>query len=325
MHTHLLTKATLYFTSILLICFSCQDKKQSPSRTKNAQPKASVELMVLGIAQDAGYPQTACRKTCCAGLWDKPDARRMVSCLGLVDHANEKTYLFDATPDFKFQIENLTTRLQHANKKLPDAIFLTHAHIGHYTGLMHLGREAVGAEQVPVYAMPVMKKFLETNGPWSQLVSLKNIDLKALQKDSVINLPGQIAVTPFQVPHRDEFSETVGYKIETPEKKYLFIPDIDKWQKWDRDIRAVLKGVDLAFLDGSFYQNGEIPGRDMSLIPHPFIEESMQLFEDLPETEKSKVHFIHFNHTNPVLKKDAPEYNMVLARGFKIAEEGVVY
>eukprot|EP00957_Ditylum_brightwellii_P156501 11911053-Ditylum_brightwellii.AAC.1 len=69
-------------------------------------------------------------------------------------------------------------------KKTPDGIFLTHAHIGHYTGLMYLGREALGAVDVPVYAMPRMRSFLKNNGPWSQLVSLGNINIQNLEEKS---------------------------------------------------------------------------------------------------------------------------------------------
>ena len=126
------------------------------------------------------------------------------------------------------------------------------------------------------------------------LVTHKNIELKSLSKDSTIRLNDQFSVTPFRVPHRDEFSETVGFKIESQNQSALFIPDIDKWQKWDKDINTVIQQNTIALLDGSFYQNGEIPGRDMSLIPHPFLVESMNLFKSLPKVDKAKVHFIHF-------------------------------
>ena len=123
-----------------------------------------------------------------------------------------------------------------AEKETPDGIFLTHAHIGHYTGLMYLGKEAMNSSNVPVYAMPRMKTFLEENGPWSQLAKAQNIALQEMQADSSISLTANLTVTPILVPHRDEFSETVGYIISGPAKKALFIPDIDKWEKWDLDI-----------------------------------------------------------------------------------------
>src|SRR5204862_614655 len=145
-----------------------------------------------------------------------------------------------------------------------------------------------------VYAMPKMKTFLETNGPWSQLVNLKNIVLQSLQNDQPITLTSKVKIKPFKVPHRDEYSETVGYLIEGPNKKALFIPDIDKWEKWKTDIRAAIAKVDYAFIDGTFYDGVEVANRDISTIPHPFIIESMKLFGDLPPAEKKKIYFIHF-------------------------------
>jgi len=167
--------------------------------------------------------------------------------------------------------------------------------------LMMLGREAMGASNVPVYVMPKMKNFLEQNGPWSQLVALENIDLQEINEREKIKITSEINVEALRVPHRDEFSETVGYKVSGPENKMLFVPDIDKWEKWERDILQEIKAVDYAFLDGTFFRDGEIPGRDMSEIPHPFIQESMRYFEVLSEQERRKIFFIHLNHTNPLL------------------------
>lgn len=308
---------SLIFVSILFLLLACSEPTQkiSPPTDLMEQPN----ITVLGVAQDAGYPQADCKKDCCKDVWNGSTPRKMVSCIALVDPPNNKAWIFDATPDFKDQLHFL-------EKSYPGielaGIFLTHAHIGHYTGLMHLGREAMGAKDVPVYTMPKMKTYLETNGPWSQLVNLKNINLRALKSDSTIIIDSHFKITPMQVPHRDEYSETVGFKIEGKEKSSLFIPDIDKWQKWDRYILKEIQKVDYAFLDGSFYANGEIPGRDMSLIPHPFIEESLNIFKKLPQKDKSKVHFIHFNHTNPVLKSDSKAYKNVLNQGFFIANEG---
>jgi len=279
-------------------------------------------LTVLGIAQDAGFPQADCRKNCCKAVWAGDQESKMVSCLAVVDPQSKMAYVFDATPDFKWQWQRL--RALGLDLEL-GGVFLTHAHVGHYTGLMHLGREIMGAKNIPVYAMPRMKSFLETNGPWSQLVKLNNIKITGLENNSTIQLQNEIKVTALQVPHRDEFSETVGYHIDTGDKKVLFIPDIDKWNLWDRDILAEIKKVDRAYLDGSFYQNGEIPNRDMSEIPHPFVVESMQLFKGLSPNEKAKIHFIHFNHTNPLLQVDSQAKKEVEEAGFTIAEEGEVF
>jgi len=230
--------------------------------------------------------------------------------------------MFEATPAYTAQWERLAEYTGFTAKNVPDGIFLTHAHIGHYTGLMYLGREALGANAVPVYAMPRMKTYLETNGPWSQLVGLRNIELWSLAADSTVWLAPDIGVTPVLVPHRDEYSETVGYRISVAGKRVLFIPDIDKWEKWSRNIVDEIRQADMAYLDATFYKNGELQ-RDMREIPHPFMEESMRLFDTLPVEDKTKVHFIHFNHTNPMLW-DTAEVKAVERQGFRVAREGEV-
>ena len=210
---------------------------------------------------------------------------------------------------------------EHAqgSKETPDGIFMTHAHIGHYAGLMYLGRESLGGKNIPVYAMPRMKMFLETNGPWEQLVELNNIDILPIQHETKVELTPNLTVIPFKVPHRDEYSETVGYKIIGPNKSALFIPDIDKWSKWEKDIVTEIQNVDFAFLDATFFDGPEINTRNIAEIPHPFVSESMDLFQNLPQTEKSKVHFIHFNHTNALLNQTSDSYQKVLDAGFNVS------
>ena len=161
-----------------------------------------------------------------------------------------------------------------------------------------------------------MKNYLETNGPWSQMVNFENISIEAMQDSTIINLSENIKVMPFTVPHRDEYSETVGFRISVNNKHLVFIPDIDKWGKWDADIRQVIMNNDYIFIDASFYADGELPGRDMSKIPHPFTTESMKLFENLSPSDKSKVHFIHTNHSNPILDSKSKEYREVINNGF---------
>ena len=276
-------------------------------------------IVILGTAQDAGYPQIGCNNKCCKKYWDKKVAKQKVSCLALFDPVTNQKLIFDATPDLTAQIHE-ADKLQKGNLA---GIFLTHAHIGHYTGLMYLGREALNAKEIPVYAMPRMYDYLKTNGPWSQLVSLKNIELKKLEADSTIKLTGSISVAPILVPHRDEFSETVGYSIKTGNKTVLFIPDIDKWRKWNRDIKQMIKEYDYLFLDGTFYKDGELPGRNIKEVPHPFVRESVDHFKELSLTEKQKVFFIHFNHTNPLIDKSSKEYKEVKSKGFNVAVEGL--
>ncbi|MFT6064167.1 MAG: pyrroloquinoline quinone biosynthesis protein B [Paraglaciecola sp.] len=277
-------------------------------------------ITILGIAQDGGYPHIGCQKQCCADFYNGNLPKKSVVSLGLVDIEHQQKWLFDATPDMHTQLAELQQK--HIKKEtLIDGIFLTHAHIGHYTGLMYFGREAYGKKNISVFAMPKMKEFLTNNGPWSQLVSLQNIVLKNLQHDSTIILNNKLKVTPFLVPHRDEFSETVGYKIEGTKNTALFIPDIDKWHKWKKNIIEEVKKVEYAFVDATFLDQNEVK-RAMTEVPHPFIKETINLFKDESLATKNKVIFIHFNHTNPALQKDSKERKEIEKLGFRFANEG---
>lgn len=320
-------KSISLVTSLLLaiILFSCENANVDPATVKEDEKEIErilnsdgPVLMVLGTIQDAGSPQIGCKKDCCKDLFTNPDTDRMVVSLGVSD-SKGNNYLFEASPDLPRQFEILKKLRGTTEKSAPDGIFLTHAHIGHYTGLMYLGKEAMDAEKVPVYAMPRMNQFLTENGPWDLLTDRNNIEIKGLVEDEQVALE-EITVTPILVPHRDEYSETVGYRIEGPNKSVLFIPEIDKWTKWDRDIIAEVAKVDYAFLDATFFSGEEINNRDISQIPHPFVIESLEAFKDLEASEKSKIHFIHFNHTNPIIRADSKEAKQVLKAGFKIAQ-----
>ena len=280
--------------------------------------QAQVELIVLGTAQDAGAPQIGCEKNCCKTRWVTGEKEMVVS-LGVIDQKQDTHYLFEATPDIGQQLYNLA---QAGGTNQLGGVFLTHAHIGHYSGLMYLGKEALGGRDIPVYCFPKMKIYLENNGPWQQLVSENNVVLNTLTA-AAITLSENLQIVPFTVPHRDEYSETVGYTIVGPNKTALFIPDIDKWERWETRIVEQIKKVDYAFLDATFYDGSELPNRNMSAIPHPFVIESMERFRGLSPKEKKKVYFIHFNHTNPLLNENSTAVKSVQANGFKIARKGL--
>lgn len=299
-------------TAILSILISTFLQAQVSKSDASTDPY----LVVLGTLQDGGSPHLGCEKDCCKTI----DPNKKVVSLGLIDPASGKRFLFEATSDIASQLRILNQSVPNKKSFAPDGIFLTHAHIGHYAGMMFLGREAMNSKDVPVYAMPKMKMFLENNGPWSQLVTLNNIRIHTLAEDKWENIASRLKVKPILVPHRDEFSETVGYIIEGPHKKILFIPDIDKWEKWRTDIVTLIKEVDHALIDGTFFSAAEVGNRNIAEIPHPLVQESMQLFASLPAKEKEKVIFIHFNHTNPLLNEDSKEARLVKSKGFRIAD-----
>lgn len=280
-----------------------------------------VELVVLGTAQDGGAPQIGHPED---PAWADASLRRTATSLGIVDRNAGKRWLFEASPDVRDQIYRFD-QVAPATVKAPglDGVFLTHAHMGHYVGLMFFGHESMGARDLPVYAMPRMAEYLTANGPWSQLVRYNNVKLTPLADRVAVDL-GAIKVTPILVPHRQEFSEVVGFRIEGPTRNVLFIPDIDSWEQWDAlgtRIEDEIARVDVAYLDATFYADGELPGRDMSKIPHPLIAHSMARFATLPAPERAKIRFIHLNHTNPARFPAGEARRAIEAAGFRVAEE----
>ena len=304
---------------ILIIFLSACQKTNTIKRNK----PNDVILKVLGTIQDGGIPHMGCNKVCCLKYFKNNTFRVGVSSLGISNLKNETNYLIDATPNINHQLKALIGT-SNPSEKL-NGIFLTHAHMGHYSGLLNFGREAMNSKNIPLYLMPRFYNFIQDNGPWNQLVKLENVMLKRIYDREKITLESNLSITPIQVPHRDEYSETVGFLIEGNTKSALYIPDIDKWEKWNNSIVELIKNVDYAFLDGTFYDEKEVNNRDISEIPHPFIIESLELFSSLDKSEKNKIYFIHLNHTNPLLNSDSSEYNRVVREGFNVADPNMEF
>ena len=277
-------------------------------------------IYVLGNVQDAGLPHIGCQHKFCKEKFSEFEEYFTTS-VAVVDPVEKKYILFEASPDIPYQLNYLEKEIFN-EFLLPESIFITHAHIGHYTGLMYFGREALGSKNLIIKVLPKMSNFLKTNGPWSQLVDINNIKIQNLSFGSKTNELRNITVTPIQVPHRDEYSETAGFIIEGRNKKALFIPDIDKWEKWDKNLKQLVYEFDYLLLDSTFYDSKEI-NRDISEIPHPLVTETINLLDDLSPEHKNKVYFIHMNHTNLMLDPSSELTKLVVNKGFNITRLGL--
>ena len=306
---------------ILFVLSSCQ---MPGFRARGSENACAVEWIVLGVAQDAGIPQIG---NTADAAWRDPGKRRLATSAALVDHRTGARFLFEATPDLREQWHRLETLAPSSEGALSlSGVFVTHAHIGHYAGLMFAGRESASTSGLPVYALPRMRAFLAENGPWSQLVTLNNIALKPLSADQATTLTAGITVTPMLVPHRDEYSETAAFLIRTPGQSVFFVPDIDAWDTWTLQtghrIEAMADRADYLFVDATFFDDSELPGRDMRQIPHPRVPDTMARFKDAPADVRARVHFIHFNHTNPLRDSGSAAAARVRSEGFSTAREG---
>ena len=317
---HLVLPSVLFLLTILVTCFAA-----SPQDGASSAPDRGFELVVLGRAQDGGMPHVGCNRACCVEARES-GRHELPASVGVIDHANDKLLLIEATPAIDAQLALLhkTAGIQDRGRMPVDAVLLTHAHMGHYLGLAHFGREVAGTKLLPVHVSPRFATFLRTNGPWSQLVELEQIELREFVPAQRFEpLPG-LVVEPIPVPHRDEFSDTMAYKIFGPNRTVLFVPDINRWDSEKVKpgfIEALMRDVDIAYVDGTFYDGRELPGRNMLMIPHPPIVDTMERFQARVAEEPGSIRFIHLNHTNPALHDDGVKQEIEQA-GFRVAEHG---
>ena len=296
-------------------------------RAAAAKPDRSARALVLGVAQDGGLPHLGCTRSCCVLARRDPSRSRRVACVGLLAPGGEGSFLIDATPDLRSQAADL--REASPNPVVPgrpvDGILLTHAHVGHYAGLIHLGREAMGAKAVPVHATPRLCEFIEANKPWSRLAEWGHIELRPWPPGTSRELAPDLRVEAILSPHRDEDSDTVSFLVRGPSRALLYVPDTDRWALWGRDVAALIGEVDVALLDGTFFDAGEVPGRDPAEIPHPTMRQSMDLLARAAEKGRARILFTHLNHSNPALDPASEAAAEITGRGFEVAYEGMEF
>jgi len=277
----------------------------------------SIEVLVLGRAQDAGMPHAGCSCRHCASAIAGQVPREFAASLAIVDRDLNQSWLIDAGPDFREQLFFLQQR--YPKTKLA-GILITHAHVGHYTGLIHLGREAMNSKAVPIYATPRMCDFLSGNAPWSQLISAGNIVLHKQEPASTLAVNDHLRIAFVPVPHRDEFTDTMAFVVRGSSGALFYCPDIDSWEKWDRDVKTLPDEYGVSIIDGTFFDSGELPKHTMSAVPHPTIQHSMQLIGD----GRGQIFFTHMNHTNPLISSVEARQDL-RQKGFDVVDHGQVF
>ncbi len=287
------------------------------------------KLVVLGTAQDGGFPHAACACVRCVLARSDRSAARLIASVAIVDRSTGTRILVDAGPDIREQLEILQAadpdRPDRVDRSPVDGVLLTHAHLGHYTGLAFFGFEAVHTQDLPVWCSSSMAAYLTENGPWSQLVGIGNIVLGKMEPWKPFEpLPG-IEVIAVPVPHRDEYADTFGFVVRGERSTVFYAPDTDSWDHWDPPVTGLLEDVDVAILDATFYSADELPGRRVEEIGHPLMTATMDLLQPLVDSGRLQVWFTHMNHSNPVLGPNPQARDEVERRGFHIAEDGLEF
>jgi pyrroloquinoline quinone biosynthesis protein B len=286
-------------------------------------PRApSLELFVLGIAQDGGVPHFGCEKPCCASA--RASGKELFpACLGIVARPSSELLLVEATPRVEAQVAMLHQLAETSarGRRPVDAVLLTHAHIGHYLGLAQFGREVAATKDLPIWCSHRLADFLRGNGPWRQLIELQQIAPREFAPRQPFMPIAGLEVVAIPVPHRDEYSDTMAYRLKGAQRTVLFVPDIDAWDRAPGLLEELIAGVDVAYLDATFYDGRELPERKLAEIPHPLMTDTMRRLAPLAQQRPGAIRFLHLNHTNPALR-DLDVIRHVTEAGFAIAQQG---
>ncbi len=274
------------------------------------------KLVILGSAQDAGIPHIGCACKHCQQARQDTIHVRLSSSLGILDSQADKAFVIDASPALPEQLYRLRAVRGVENYSfLPDAILLTHAHIGHYLGLVYLGKEGWNTREVPLYCTKEMQAFLYENKPFRYLLLNENVHCYTLTPGKCTVLTPSLSLVPLEVPHRNEDANTLAFVIQGQSRSALYMPDLDFYTD---DVIALIRQVDIAILDGTFYSLDELPLTRVTGVPHPPISESLQKLCGI----STDIIFTHLNHTNLVLDPAHPARQRVTEAGFRIASEG---
>ena len=283
-----------------------------------------VQVTILGTAQDGGLPQPGCTRDCCVRVRSNGALRRYPVSLGIVG-IDGSSHLIEASRSMgdQFEIWNSMDTIDTALS----SVSITHAHLGHIDGLGLFGKEVMGSQDLTVHCSQSVANLIEQNPIW-----------RALREDGVIIPTVWNANQPFEpspgcgfniravpVPHRDEFSDNHALLIEGKDSTILFMPDHDTWEETlsggtIRDWLSEL-GVDIALIDGTFWDDTELQHRDMSEIPHPTVRESLERLGNRQSSDPD-IRFLHLNHTNPLCNPSSPEVEELHAKGWGLVNEG---
>lgn len=316
-----------------------------------------IQVLLLGAAQDGGFPQFGCICQNCMKVYNGEINSDSAVSLAVLDKATKQWWLIDPTPQLTTQWNQYASILcqyvlagtlyisfdsrlfMWCFMLVHDSfvgIFITHAHAGHYPGLLYIGKEALNANQLPVYCSERMHQFLRSNEPWGVMYRNRNINPVVLYDDVTVELTKNLKITPSLVPHRADFTDTFAYSIIGKDREMYFCPDIDHWDVFNHESTlkqyllqtAFITKKDILLLDATFYDNHELLNRDMSSIPHPRVVETARLVREnraQVNANHQEVVLIHMNHSNPLWADPQLVQSLNDECGISVGRSGMVW
>jgi pyrroloquinoline quinone biosynthesis protein B len=290
---------------------------------------SGVSVTILGTAQDGGIPQAGCSCRRCLDAHIDLKLRKYPVSLGILGVDGTK-HIIEITKNLSEQLVIWTPDKNELF--IPETVSITHLHLGHVEGIGQLGKPVMGLREVDVYLSPKNKDVFDNRS-----------DIVLMEDEGNIRTHSKNFYHPFEpkdgcgfslqfipIPHRSELGDNAAIIIKAEGKSILFMPDQDSWSDTldyhsKENIRDFLKmfDIDEALIDGTFWNMNELPRRDISKIPHPTIQETIQLLGSKREGDP-EISFLHLNHSNPVNDLGSEQRKVVEENGWKISEIGDV-
>lgn len=290
---------------------------------------SGVSVTILGTAQDGGIPQAGCSCQRCLDAHRDLKLRKYPVSLGILGVDGTK-HIIEITKNLSEQLVIWTPDKNELF--IPETVSITHLHLGHVEGIGQLGKPVMGLREVDVYLSPKNKDVFDNRS-----------DILLMEDEGNIRTHSKNFYHPFEpkdgcgfslqfipIPHRSELGDNAAIIIKAEGKSILFMPDQDSWGDTldyhsKENIRDFLKmfDIDEALIDGTFWSMDELPRRDISKIPHPTIQETIQLLGSKREGDP-EISFLHLNHSNPVNDLGSEQRKVVEENGWKISEIGDV-
>ena len=290
---------------------------------------SGVSVTILGTAQDGGIPQAGCSCERCNEAHKDLKLRKYPVSLGIIGTDGSK-HIIEVTKNLSEQLMIWST---NGNELfIPETVSITHLHLGHVEGIGQFGKPVMASKEVDVFLSHKNKNIFDERSDIKLMIEENNIRTHAKNFNQLFE-PMQgcgFSLQFISIPHRSELGDTAAIIIKGNKRNILFMPDQDSWKETleyysKENIREFLKMFDIneALIDGTFWSMEELPGRNISEIPHPTIQDSLKLLGKRMENDP-RISFLHLNHSNPVNDIGSKQRKIVEENGWRVSEIGDV-
>ncbi|MDA0831240.1 MAG: pyrroloquinoline quinone biosynthesis protein PqqB [Burkholderiales bacterium] len=301
-----------------------------------------MRVRVLGSAAGGGFPQWNCNCPNCDGVRKGTiNAKRRTQSSIAVSSNDVDWLLFNTSPDILTQFQQFPE--SQPARAIRDTAFrsivLLDAQIDHTTGLFML-RES--KTPLNIYCTDMVYEDLTTGNPifkilehycgvnWHKISTEEgnSFEPEGISNIKVRAIPLSSKAPPYS-PHRHDPHEgdNLGILLEdmTTGKKTFYAPGLGQIEA---HIKPFMEEADCLLVDGTCWTNDEMKSLgiankmslDMGHLPQSGPGGMIEVLRPLPAEKKV---LIHINNTNPILREDSDQRQLLTKENIDVAYDGM--